>query len=320
MTMTNFCTLFDSHYLTRGLAMYHSLITTVSDFHLYVYAFDDICLSTLKYLNYPKMTIVSLDEFENEQLLTIKPTRTRGEYCWTCASHTIIHALDTYSLPSVTYLDADLYFYSDPLILFEEFHSSCSSILLTEHRFSQELIADIKYGRYCVQFITFLNDSRGRTALEWWAERCREWCYARLENDKFGDQKYLDDWTERFEGVYVVKHPGAGVANWNVQQFKICGTEDLPNINGQPIIFFHFHGVKIYQNGICDLGYKQLPKAVIDLLYCPYLRMIEQIESNISLYLENSSINRLEDRPYWEWFISYLLRWPMGTFNVHKLL
>ncbi|MFN3270416.1 MAG: hypothetical protein ACK42G_07510, partial [Candidatus Kapaibacteriota bacterium] len=50
------------------------------------------------------------------------------------------------------------------------------------------------------------------------------------------DQLYLDDWTERFKGVHVMKHLGGGLAAWNVQQYefkneneKILGTEISPH-------------------------------------------------------------------------------------------
>ena len=60
----NFCTLFDSFYLTRGIAMYQSLEKTCENFHLYIFAFDDASFEILKKLNFKHATIIPLKDFE----------------------------------------------------------------------------------------------------------------------------------------------------------------------------------------------------------------------------------------------------------------
>ena len=86
--MYHFCTLFDSFYLTRGVAMYNSLEECGTDFHLYIFAFDDVSFEILNQLNLKHATIISLKEFEDEKLLDVKPSRSKAEYCWTCTSST----------------------------------------------------------------------------------------------------------------------------------------------------------------------------------------------------------------------------------------
>lgn len=318
--MINLCTLFDSHYLTRGLAMYRSLVTTGDVFHLYIFCFDNETAKILKKMQLPYVTLVTLVEFESDELLLVKSTRSRAEYCWTCTSSIISYSLDKFCLQEVTYIDADLYFYQKPSLLLAEFHTNADSVLMTEHFFSPGFEKDLKYGRFCVQFLTFRNDPRGRKVLEWWTRQCLAWCYARLENGRFGDQKYLDDWQSRFDGIYISKHRGAGVANWNVQQYETAGTELSPTVNGVPIVFFHFHGIRIYYSGVCDIGYKPLSSNVIDLLYRPYFREIQQVEEDIEQYVQYFPQKRLKDRYLWEWLISFMLRHPRGIYNVHKFL
>lgn len=269
--MRNFCTLFDSNYLPRALVMYNSLVATGETFTLYAVCFDDLAFELLGKLKLVNLVRVPLSDFESKELLTVKQTRTAGEYCWTCTPHVIRYVLDTYQLDQVTYLDADLCFYDKPSVLLEEFEQANASVLITEHRYTPVYDYSTTSGIYCVQFMTFNADKRGLIALQWWQDRCLEWCYNRHEDGKFGDQKYLDDWTTRFEGVHVLQHLGGGVAPWNVQQYKVHKVENKLLVNDLPIVFYHFQDYKYYKNGIHDfIGGCYLSKDVVESLYRPY--------------------------------------------------
>lgn len=283
-----FCTLFNSNYLSRGLVMYDSLVKHCTDFELYVFAFDDASYQFLKDRDYPKMTVISLNEFEDEDLLRIKPSRTAGEYCWTCSSSTILYCIEKFKLDHCTYIDADMVFYSDPRVLIEEMKGS--SVLITEHRYSKEYDQSVISGIYCVQFITFLNDECGMKALRWWRNSCIDWCYNRIEDGKFGDQKYLDEFTSRFEGVHVMKNHGGGIAPWNVQQYNFRKTEkkifciEKSSRKEFEVVFFHFHGVKFYANNIVALSgdIYELSTDIRSIFYFPY----------ISALIKSGTINR----------------------------
>ncbi|MBA7529974.1 hypothetical protein ES705_22176 [subsurface metagenome] len=284
--MYNFCTLFDSLYLSRALVMYDSLKKHLDDFHLYIFAFDDLCFDILNNLKLSNTTIISLKEFENEELLKVKNDRTKAEYCWTCTPSVIDYVLKNYKVPNCTYLDADLYFYDSPVPLLREMNKN-TSVLITEHRFSRlaRLYEQNRAGRFCVQFITFTNRQHGNKILEKWKGQCIDWCYARYENGKFGDQKYLEDWPEKHHNVHILQHQGGGVAPWNVQQYKfrkdgstLIGI-NLKNKLQFEVVFYHFQYVKQIAQGVYDVGWYLLPSDVKKLFYSPYLKRIAQIEN-----------------------------------------
>lgn len=268
MLIMNFCTLFDSNYATRGLAMYNSLVGHCEDFTLYILAFDNEVMHILHQLKLPNVYVISMDEFEDERIKSVKKTRTRGEYCWTCSSLLIRYVIQKYELREVTYLDSDLYFFNTPQILLKELYSSGKDVLITEHRYTHEYDQTNTSGKYCVQFMTFRATENGMHILNWWCERCMEWCYNRMEDGKFGDQKYLDDWTARFKGVYVLRHLGGGVAPWNVQQYAVSFG---PKVNELPIVFYHFHGFRWYSNNIYNLSDYRLTEQIVENIYSPYI-------------------------------------------------
>ncbi len=321
--MYNFCTLFDSNYLTRGLALYYSLKEHCNHFHLYIFAFDTKSYEVLRKLNLSNATIISLKEFEDEKLLSVKSSRTIAEYCWTSTSSTVLYVLEKYKVESCTYIDADIYFYSSPQPIFDEMNDG--SILITEHRYSPQYNKEIKSGKYCVQFVTFKNDDRGLTALKWWRDRCIEWCYARYEDGKFGDQLYLDDWTTRFSGVHVLQHKGGGLASWNVQQYdfsldgnKIIGKE-INTGEKFPVIFYHFHYLRLYKNGKLDLGRRLLTNQVINIFYKPYLKKLDEYKEQIEKIDDSFNSNGELVYPLnWKTPLLFVYRKLKNVYNVYE--
>lgn len=289
MTETlNYCTLFNSAYLARGLAMYESLIRVCPDFHLYVFAFDDATYNFFKTSDLPHLTVISLNEFEDQDLLKVKPARTAGEYCWTCTPSTILYCLQKFHLTHCTYIDADMIFYSNPAILNEE--AKNASVMITEHRYTAAYDQSATSGIYCVQYVLFRNDDRGLIALRWWRDACLEWCYNRLEDGKFGDQKYLDDWTTRFEGVHVLRHEGGGVAPWNLQQYKLISNDSGLFIQGRTasgsvrLVFFHFHGLRFYRPDVVEFsgaGYS-IGTVWKELIFKPYAMLLFSLGEKIA--------------------------------------
>ena len=236
----NFCTLFDSYYLLKGLGLYLSLEKVTDDFHLYVMAFDKDSYEKLNSIGFERMTVELLDDFETPELLEVKPSRNKAEYCWTCGPSVIFHFLTKYGLDEITYLDSDLFFMADPRILKQEVGNS--SVVITEQGIGEK--GAQLYGRYCVQYLTFKNDKDGLGALTWWRDRCIEWCYQIMEPNRYADQKYLDEFPKRWDNVCVLKNMGVGIAPWNMHRYQYKEDHLVFEGNVYPFIFFHFHGVK----------------------------------------------------------------------------
>lgn len=292
--MLNFCTLFDSNYLDRGIALYKSLLANTQDFKLYIVCFDELAYSTLIKLNYEHAVVIAETQILDDELRAIKQQRQRAEYCWTCTPVIIKYVLDTYQVDHCTYIDADMKFYSDPKVLLEELWAAKASVGIIEHHFPQNIAKKKRertYGKYCVEFNTFLNDDIGRTVLNDWKESCFKKCTMEFGEESFGDQKYVEQWETRFPGIYVYKNVGAGVAPWNICDYRLVGTKEHMELMYRKktrcnLIFYHFQSLVILNEQNAFIGvYNESgikSKALISKLYNPYLRDLYNARETIS--------------------------------------
>ena len=258
--MLHFTTYFDKNYLSRGLVLIESLQEQTSEFELYLLCLDDF---TFKYFSknkqqYPQIVIVPLNELEkeDEQLLTCKGNRSTIEYYFTLSPCLPLFLLKKYNVPHICSLDADIKFYASPDSLFD---LSKHSIVITPHKFSQEIKYKEKSGKNNVSFQIFKNDSIGISCLELWREQCIDWCKDELdlENDRFADQKYLDNWEQKYApNIKILNDSVSGLASWNLNNFEITKKDNFFYSNSERIIFYHFHHNKFLNKRWATNGFK----------------------------------------------------------------
>ncbi len=283
-----YCTHFDINYTPHARSLAESLMKVSPESILFTFCMDDASYENLT-KNKPKnVTPIHFSKLENAfpGLLIAKNNRTRVEYFYTCSPAICNYAL-TYidGVEEVTYLDADLYFFTNPEPIFEELKDA--SVGIIEHKFSFFTKRNIVYGKYNVGWITFRNDNNGLACLNSWMNNCIEWCYQRLEGDKYADQKYLDFWQRDFEGVYVIKNIGANLAIWNISNYKISLQNGDIYVNDKKLIFYHFANFKQIEANVfkTDLSrvFVRCAGIIKNNIYLPYI-------STITKYLDNSKL------------------------------
>ena len=276
--MRHYCTYFDHHYLPQGLALYQSLCHHAGDFRLTVLALDRECERQLRCIGFDRIKILPLKKLLHHRpaLKQAKKSRSKIEFYFTCTASLMAFIIEKVKEgDTVTYLDADCFFFSSPEIIHEMEEEA--SIAITPHRFPERLQDRNVYGKFNVGWVTFRRDKTGCACILDWEKCCLEWCFDRLEGEKFGDQKYLDAWPLRYQKIRILNHPGVNCAPWNVEGCDLEFSKEQYKVNSGPLIFYHFHGLKWVAPNMFQANFgefiKYPPKKLADL-YITYLQTL----------------------------------------------
>lgn len=312
-SVEHFVTLFDASFLPIGLALYHSLVAKGRPFRLWVVAIDDDVEQHLARLALPGLTVIPLNSLETPQLLAVKPGRSRAEYCWTLTPFTAQAVFDRDPTAlRATYVDADVFFLDDPRILLDELDRSGKHVLVTEHAYAPEYDRSHDSGRFCVQFLTFDRSAQAREVMRWWQDRCLEWCFARYEDGKFGDQVYLDQWPQLFgDRLHIVQQVEKTLAPWNVRHFARRSRKPL-----KPV-FYHFHGLRLLPERRARLFKFYDVGLAGDRIYEQYLTALAESYTQLEHAGIRPPTHALPQEP-WGWLKLLGRRWK-GTERIAKI-
>ncbi len=204
----------------------------------------------LSKLNLPNTTLVQVSDLKDPELVASRETRTGPEFASTTKPAFLQYMLNSGSVgPAdlLVFIDPDFFFYESPEAIFKKMYDS-GSIIITSHRFpKQRENEQFMKGKFNAGFMGFRNDANTRICLAEWRKQCIDWCYIRFEDGKIGDQGYLTEWPNKYKGVYVLPDLGVNLSTWNIANYSIkeSGSGHFL-IDGQPLICYHFHGMRLY--------------------------------------------------------------------------
>ena len=176
------CTLGDKNYLTFGLALYDSLIETMSsEFELHYLATDKEAEIKLKNLNLKNIVVHSLDEFEddneyielknkNEKQPESDPGRCPFHYMM--SSFFSDYLLNKKKFSHIFYIDSDIYFYRDISMVFDSVKNHSIGLITHKHIILDKTTKNPGY--YNVGVVYFNGNTVGRNCLDFWKRCCMD--------------------------------------------------------------------------------------------------------------------------------------------------
>jgi hypothetical protein len=273
-----YCTIFDAAYLARALALHSSLLEANSRSRFVFVCMDVLSAELLGKLRLERATVMPYEKFGTPALDSVRPSRSRGEFCWTCKPFALLHLARV--LPQadwLVYVDTDMMFFDDPDLALP---GPKAHYLLAPHRFHPAFAEyAVTAGTHNAGYVAMRNTSEGRSAIEWWGERCLESCSVVMTETTYADQRYLDRMPALFPFGESSAHAGLDAAPWNIERYDVTGgaAENAGvRLDDAPLLLYHFQSLRILNGWLVDLyaGNRRLPETVRRLIYGPYLRRL----------------------------------------------
>lgn len=249
--LPHLCVLFDSmsrHFTVSYKVHVLALDQKVYDFIKSKYSSENVIVYTSSEVN---------EDFEIKSIRFLPPSREAisnasasgkdpgfVQYCWALSSCFGSWLMDRINEP-LTYIDADIMFFSDVEGFYEEIDNK--SIGVVRHRIPYLYTS----GEFNVGLVYFKNDGPGRSALHRWKHMMMNPSNSYSAGfGTCGDQKYL----EAIYSIYrddtcIVDKSFGHLAPWNVSGHEYIDNKIVWEGREQDLVYFHFAHFNMTSDG-----------------------------------------------------------------------
>jgi len=280
----NFITYFTKEFLIQGTVAIESFIKFHQDSSGFIICLDKTSVDYLRRKKYDeKIKVYELKELPSIHRMFKKflLTRTFAESIISIKPILINEFIKQIPADdSIVYFDADMFFF-DSLSRVKSVIDN-SELVLSEHLFPKSMEGSQIYGIYNGGFVIFKNSKKSIAVLQIWKKLCIEWCELSLYQNKFADQKYLEQFI-LLDGVKVIRDPGINNGQYYFREhreIRFYKSKNLFFLDNFTLICFHFHGIAIHKNfistGFNRYGLIRKPLTVLFGVYLPYMRSIKR--------------------------------------------
>lgn len=148
---------------------------------------------------------------------------------------------------AVTYFDPDIEIFSSPQFIDDL--ARVHGLVLTPHATDplprgdaltpgEDLI--LSSGIFNLGFVA-VGGAVGLAVVRWWQSRLLRECVINPSVNRFVDQRWMDLAPGYFD-PFILRHAGCNVAWWNLPTRRITSEHGAWQVNGEPLVFFHFSG------------------------------------------------------------------------------
>ena len=205
------------------------------------------------------------------------------EICAATRPHFLKWMLTEQKVDRLFYFDCDSRVYA-PLSAALEAMDERAGILVTPHLTrpapsltdNEELC--LRCGCINAGFLAIRPCPEVMRVLDWWDSRCQAACYVDLPRGLFLEQKWLDLAPGMFDGLVYWRDEAYNVGTWNLATRKVTRVGDRWEVNGRPLVQFHFSGMdasnlELLSKHVPNVFLKDLP--VIQEMAVQYVQALE---------------------------------------------